>query len=76
MDSQELIDLLEKGERWEDDFILKFDTETFWSLLKTLPQEIFGEVEKLIKENLEDTLNHKVMLENLVKEIEEGHYEG
>jgi hypothetical protein len=75
MDKQILIEKLGKAKYWEDEFILKYDTDDFWELLKTLPQSKFTKVKKIFQENIKDTRKHKKRLEILIKNIQDRKYE-
>jgi hypothetical protein len=74
MVNPDLIEELKKAKYWEDEYILKYDTDEFWVLLKTLPKDKFAKLELLFKENLADTRKHKKMIEVLLKNFEEGKY--
>ncbi len=75
MDRAELIRELEKSKTWEDEFILKYDSEATWELLKTLGEKKFSRIEKLMKENIEDTRRHKKLLEDVVKKLNSGEHD-
>ena len=75
MNKQEIIENLEKVKHWEDEFILKYDNDTFWELLKTLPNDKCNKIKQLIEINISDTKSHKTMIENLIKFIGDGKYE-
>ncbi|NOZ80582.1 MAG: hypothetical protein GXP63_02820 [DPANN group archaeon] len=74
MEEQEIIVLLEKLKFWEDEFILKYDSEDFWELLKSLPKSKFDKLRILFEENISDTRYHKKAIEAIIKNIQDGTY--
>lgn len=75
MQKEEFVKLLNDARYWEDEFILKYDSEIFWELLKTLPKEKFEKIQELLKKNLSDTEYHKNAINIIIKKIEDGVYE-
>ena len=69
-----LVEELKQAKYWEEEYITKYDNSDFWVLLKTLPKDKFTKLELLFKENLADTRKHKRMIEELLKNFEEGKY--
>ena len=69
---QKIAELLDHSREWEDEFILKYDSEIFWELLKTLPKEKFEKVKELLSENIKDTRNHAAILKKLIENREAG----
>jgi hypothetical protein len=54
--------------KWEDDFILKYDTDEVWTLIhEAVPAEKFWAIKKLLSENIIDTLMHKQLLMKLIR---------
>ena len=75
MEKKELLEFLEKSKHWEDDFIIKYDDNAVWELLKTLPKEKFEKIEPLLKENISDSERHHKMISDLINDIESGKYD-
>jgi len=72
---QELIKLLETAEYWEEDFILKYDTQSNWALLRSsLPKKLFKRIEALLRENLKDTARHKKIVSDLINDVKSGQH--
>ena len=69
MDDREITRLLEKAVFWEDEFILKYDSNVFWELLRALPAEKAAEMESILRSNLSDTRRHRDLLSSLVREM-------
>lgn len=63
---------LDTALRFEEDFMKSFDNEDTWNILKTLPKEKFVRIEKLLKENLDETDHHRMALEMIIKEVQNG----
>jgi hypothetical protein len=73
---EDVIKELEQSIYWEDDFVSKYDGEVTWALLReVLSGEKFREVEKLLRENIDDSRRHKKILEDLLKRIRSGEYD-
>lgn len=68
----EILEMLEKGIKWEDEFIAKYDNEEIWELLETLPEDKFEKIKKLFRENIDDTKKHYKILSELIKKIKGG----
>ncbi|MBR9677057.1 hypothetical protein GOV04_02860 [Candidatus Woesearchaeota archaeon] len=75
MNKQELIEQLENTKYWEDDFILKYDDDSIWELLKSLSAEKYEKIKKLLAENISDTRKHQKILEDLINDIKSDKYE-
>jgi hypothetical protein len=75
VDQNEIIGLLEKAVYWEESFIMKYDTESTWALLKTLPKDKFAKIKKLLSQNIADTQKHYKITRELVEKIKNGKYE-
>ena len=71
---EDLLKLLEQANYWEEDFILKYDTESNWALLRTLPKDKFKKIEALLKANLKDTVRHKQIVNDMLQDIKRGKY--
>lgn len=70
MKKQELINLLRKADYWEDDFILKYDDPSFWTLLEaSLSKGKYDKIRHLFRKNIDDSYIHKKMVENLIKKL-------
>ncbi|OGM02008.1 hypothetical protein A3K72_02940 [Candidatus Woesearchaeota archaeon RBG_13_36_6] len=67
--------MLETSLYWEEEFLIKYDTENMWGLLKTLPEEKFEKIRELFQENLSDTQRHSKILKELMKRIGSDEYE-
>ncbi len=67
--------MLETSLYWEEEFLIKYDTENMWELLKTLPEEKFEKIRELFQENLSDTQRHSKILKELMKRIRSDEYE-
>ncbi len=64
-----LLKHLEDAAKWEDDFILKYDTREVWTLIReAVPEDKFEKIKKLLAENIIDTMIHKRLIINIVKE--------
>lgn len=68
MKKEEFLKKLETAQYWEEEFILKYDSEAIWELLNTLPSPAPVKIEKLLRENLSDTRRHKVMVAKIIEE--------
>lgn len=70
MKKEELIDLLKKGVYWEDEFIMNYDTNSFWDLIEaSVSKEKFEKIKDLFSRNIEETHKHKEILNNLIEKI-------
>ncbi len=74
MQKAELLALLGKGLDWEEEFVLQYDRDYVWELLRTLGPAKFAKVEKLLGKNIKDTNNHYTMLKSLIGKVERGDY--
>ena len=72
MNKGEIIERLEKFAYWEDEFILKYDDESIWILLETLPKGKFEQIKKLLKENIMESKGHERAIKSIVEELKEG----
>lgn len=70
-----ILEELRKASYWEESFIVKYDNDSMWALLKSLPDKKFNRINELFKQNLKDTSKHSKMLMKLVKDIEGGKLE-
>ena len=59
---KETLEILKKSSYWEDQFILKYDTESFWELLKSLGEEKYNRIRVIFTENLKETEKHYKMI--------------
>jgi hypothetical protein len=75
MNKNKIIGLLEKGKMWEDEFILKYDAEVVWQLLKTLPKNKFEKIKPLLEENISESKEHAKKIEEIITNIKSGKYE-
>jgi hypothetical protein len=70
MDKEELIDLLKKGAYWEDEFIARYDSASFWALIEaSVSKEKFGKIKELFNQNIKESYKHSAMLKNLMEKI-------
>jgi len=74
-DNGAIIAEIEKASYWEEDFIVKYDTDNIWVLLKSLPKEKFERISKLFKQNIADTERHSKIMKKMVKDIRSGKLE-
>lgn len=74
MKKSEIIKMLEKARYWEDEFILKYDSDNFFELLSMLPKNQSEQVKKLFQINITDTKRHKEIMNDLINKIEAGEY--
>jgi hypothetical protein len=66
---KDLLKRLEDAAKWEDDFIIEYDTKEVWTLIReALPEDKFERIKKLLAENIIDTMMHKRLITNIVKE--------
>ncbi len=73
MDKAELVRKLADASHWEDDFISKYDSETVWELLKTLPKDKYSRIRALLGENIADTRKHSELLNRAISILEGKH---
>jgi len=70
MKKEELIDNLEKGLYWEDEFIMKYDNFSFWALIEaSTTKEKFEKIKDLFSKNIQETHKHKEILKYLIEKI-------
>lgn len=74
MDKDSFIALLKDASYWEDEFILKYDDESFWELLQSLPEGIFKKLKPLLEQNLADTRYHQRTMRQLQEDVKHGKY--
>jgi len=73
MKKDELMGMLQKGLYWEDEFIIKYDSDSFWALLDgSLDKEKAKTIKELFSKNIKDTMIHKDMLRRLIDGISKG----
>ena len=75
MERDEILQNLRDGLKWEYEFIVKYDSEDIWKLFKVLDEDKFKRLEKLLKENINDSRRHANMIKNIIDKIESGDYE-
>ena len=75
MRKSKIIGLLEKGKKWEDEFILQYGEEPVWKLLKTLPKSKFEKIRPLLEENISESREHAKKIEEIITNIKRGKYE-
>ncbi len=69
MGDEEIVPDLEKAMKWEEEFMMDYDSQEIWTLLETLEPEKFEKVKRLLKENLADTERHYNTVRDLIKQI-------
>ena len=72
MNKEEIIESMEKTKYWEDQFILKYDSDSFLELLKALPKDKYERIKQLLDENFEDTRAHAKALSKLIGDLKDG----
>ena len=75
IEKQQVLKMLETSLYWEEEFLIKYDNESIWELLRSLPKEEFEKIKRLFQENLSDTERHYKILKELIKKIESDEYE-
>jgi hypothetical protein len=75
MDKEEVIKILEQGAEWEDKFVLDYDKDVVWELLKTLEEEKFNRIKPLLDENIKDSVKHASMIKAIIEKLRSGEYE-
>jgi hypothetical protein len=67
---EELLNLLNKGVYWEDEFIGKYDTEANWAFIEaTVSKKKYEQIKRLFSINITDSIKHREMLNNLVNKV-------
>ena len=75
MDREGVIGELEKSLKWEDEFVLDYDTDTVMELIKTLGKSKSERILKLLRENISDTERHRSILKGIIEKARRGEYE-
>ena len=63
----DILKKLEQCSYWEDEFVSSYDSESVWDLLMTLGEPKFSRIRKLLLENIEDSRNHKALIESILE---------
>ncbi len=74
MDNEEIKKTLEQSLEWEDQFVLSYDKDFIWELLRSLGDNKFKRIEPLLRENIADTQKHRDMLKEILEKIKNGEY--
>ncbi|MCK5018425.1 MAG: hypothetical protein KAS32_15305 [Candidatus Peribacteraceae bacterium] len=69
MEMEEIIKSLEMSLKWEDEFIMNYDTEVVWELFKSLGKDKFEKVKPLLEENIRDSERHSKAIKSLVEKM-------
>ena len=75
MSKENLLQELEKGLEWEDEFVANYESGATFELLKTLEKEKFDGIWKLLKENIDDSRRHASMIRDVIGKIRSGEYD-
>jgi hypothetical protein len=70
--TSEIIRILEQGLEWEEEFILNYDREPVWELLRTVGKSKFSRIKPLLEENISDTRKHSAAIKGLIGRIRGG----
>ena len=75
MERKEILKMLGIALKWEEDFVVDYDSEITWEFLKAkLPKEKFIRVGKLLRKNISDTERHYKIIKELMEKLRSGEY--
>ncbi len=69
MNKQEFLEKLKQAQYWEEEFVLKYDTEDIWELLRSTGDEKFLRIKELWEQNLKETRKHKEMISKMIEKV-------
>ena len=73
---EEILRQLEDAAYWEDDFLLKYENEDVWELIKAVvSKEDYEKIRQLFQRNLDDTRSHKAMIQKIVDDVKGGKHD-
>lgn len=74
MEKSKVIEALERGLRWEDEFVMDYDKDIVWELLKTVGKGKFKRIKALLNENIADSVRHSSYIKSLLEKVRSGEY--